>query len=143
MTFWWNPIVWWIRQRIEEAQARSIEAGPATEALARGEGDIPAWIQRLRAVTLRHTHRTGAISADHLWPVLESPGAKPMERAAAAVALGGELDERSRQRIAQAASATASPRLRVVLDAVHEGAEDDALAEAVAALEAEEAQASA
>lgn len=127
-------------RQVLEARDRAVDA-PVVEALVRDTDDAAAWVKRLRAVTQRHSHRHQATSPDRLLAILESPAASPRDRAAAAVALGPALDDGSRKRIADVASSTASPRLRVVLDAVRDDADDEALAEALASLEAEEAQA--
>jgi hypothetical protein len=52
------------------------------------------------------------------------------------VALGPDLPPAERQRIALVSKSTVSPGLRVALDAVASGADEEAVAEALAALEA-------
>jgi hypothetical protein len=59
---------------------------------------------------------------DRLWSVLEDGASAPAHRAAAAVALSPHLDDAGRQRVRIAAQATATPKLRVALEAA---AEDD------------------
>jgi predicted transcriptional regulator len=70
--------------------------------------------------------------------LLEAASERPLKRAAAAVALGRELDPQTKKRVADVAAATASPRLRVVLEAVERDAEDDAVTDALAALAEED-----
>ena len=85
----------------------------------------------------RGAHRTAALAHQQLWNLVEGASVQPLQRAAAAVALGHRLDEPDKKRVAAVAASTASPRLRVVLEQVVDGAEDEALAEALAELEEE------
>ncbi|MBK8939695.1 MAG: hypothetical protein IPM79_19260 [Polyangiaceae bacterium] len=71
--------------------------------------------------------------------MVEDASARPVLRAAAAVALGGVSDPRARERIRVAAAASVTPSVRVALErASHEDTTDDALLEALASVEAEE-----
>lgn len=126
--------------RVEAARrARDENLQPVAQALARrDEATAADWVARLHAVTSLGAHRTAALAREQLWSVVETPSAQPLQRAAAAVALSRHLDESTKKRIAEVASATASPRLRVVLDAVHDEAEDGVVAEALAELEEEQ-----
>lgn len=121
----------------QAARAAGRDDSPVASALSRGDAALTEWVAKLRSATRVGAHRTAALARDHLWTLVESSSIDPLRRAAAAVALGDRLDEPTKKRIAHVAAATASPRLRVVLDRVHEGADDDALVEALAALEQE------
>ena len=119
----------------EEARAfvSRVEAA-AAEALARGGDEPAAWVARLRASTQLGSPRRGAVTDGQLWRIVEGTRLRPVDRAAAAIALGPSLDEHARARVLDVAAATASPRLRVVLDAAVGGEDDEALAEALAEL---------
>jgi len=125
------------RARIEAA-AVSDDGTPSAESLARGDDDVGAWVARLRASTHLGTPRRGAMTEGKLWRIVEATSQPPVERAAAAIALSPTLDERRRARVLDVAAATASPRLRVVLDAAGRGEDDEALTEALAELLAAE-----
>lgn len=123
--------------RIQDAM-RVHQLGTATpEALLRrGDRTHATWVRALRTAPLLATHRRAAPTTEQLWRILEDPAGEALTRAAAAVALG-ELQESERARLARIACCTAAPRLRVALDALIEGENDEALAEALAALEEE------
>lgn len=130
------------RARVERNRAAAAEtpAADVAQALCRGVGrDVKDWVARLRVLLDLATPRGAALTVSQLWHVIEHPGASPIERAAAAVAVGRHCDRPTRERLARVAAATASPRLRIVLDAVRGGADDNAIAEALAELEAAEA----
>jgi hypothetical protein len=100
------------------------------------------WVRDLRAIGAgaRVDHRTPPVPAEALWTAVESIGADPGVRAAAAVALRDSLDSAGRRRLQELAGTTASPRLRVALEAVVEEREDSAVAEALAAAEAQDGE---
>jgi hypothetical protein len=108
-------------ERIREAKEIHARGGveAATAFLGQGGRDVRDWIASLRALGLGANDdlRTAALSADSLWRVVESHGAQPGERAAAAVALGATLDDGGKQRLRVAAEAVADERLRVAIDA--------------------------
>jgi hypothetical protein len=118
--------------RIESAReaARSGGAEP-TAFLRRGDEPHRDWVKRLRASLALGAPRSAALSPERLWRVVEDAAQPPAERLAAAVALG-KLDDGERARLGRIAAATAAPRLRVALEHVDE---DEAIAEALAALE--------
>lgn len=96
-------------------------AGTVTRAdleamLARGGRETAAWIADMHA--LGRGYRDAAVPRELLWQVLESPTADPSAREGAAIALYGTLDEAARTRMREIAQRSASPRLRVAVDAV-------------------------
>lgn len=122
--------------RILEAREVYRRGGAEDNAfLMRGDRPHLGWVSALRTRELVG-HRDRALPKDRLWRVIEDAAAKPLERAAAAIALGKELAEPERARLARAAKASAVPKLRVVLENVAD-AEDDELAEQLMALEGE------
>ncbi|MEJ7733904.1 MAG: hypothetical protein WKG00_32510 [Polyangiaceae bacterium] len=113
-----------------------------TSVLERRARPPAEWVRELRAIGAgaRADHRTPAVPVEALWTAVESIGAEPGVRAAAAVALRDSLDVAGRRRLAELAETTASPRLRVALEAVVTEREDEAVAEALAAAEAQDAE---
>lgn len=128
-----------VAQRIDEAKAIHDRGGADFDAhvLARHHESTEDWVRMLRGLTRLATHRTSMVRATDLWKIVESHGAAPLARAAAAVALEPELGEPDRTRLRVAAATTAQPRLRVALDRVADGAADEAILEALAELETE------
>src|SRR5262249_5775644 len=70
------------------------------------------WAAALRALGAGAREGTAGESRARLLRIAEDPAAEAVERVAAAVALGGDLDEESRARLRAAAAARAAPRLR-------------------------------
>jgi hypothetical protein len=65
--------------------------------------------------------RTAAIGPEQLVRVALSPAARPIDRAAAAVAIQSSGDEDAKARVRVALDATADDRLRAAFDAANEG----------------------
>lgn len=122
-------------QRVLEAMETFRQGGTATDAarLRRGDRGVGEWITTLRSLGAGANAdlRTAPVPRDRLFHIVEDPAAPAAERAAAAVALGGDLDDESRARLRAAAAATAAPRLRIAIEKVADG---DAEAELEAAL---------
>lgn len=99
----------------------------------RGGRPVGEWIRQLRAIGSGASadHRTAPITAERLWQIVEDPGADPVARAGAAVALGGAIDARGRARLRIMAEATASPEVRRLLDLAANEASEDALGAAI------------
>jgi hypothetical protein len=129
--------------RIEEAMQAHRAGTAAPEALLhRGDRDHAAWVRALRSTVELATHRRAVPTGEQLWRIIEDPAGESLTRAAAAVALGGQLGgsqlgEKERARLVRIAGSTAAPRLRVALDALLEGEDDEAVGEALEALEKE------
>ena len=130
-----------IEERIQEAMEtyrRGDAEGDA--ALVRRNGrDLGAWINALRSLGAGSNAdlRTAPLPRERLFRIVESPTAAAGERAAAAVALGTELDEEGRARLRSAAEATAAPKLRIAIEQAAASADEEALREALSALESE------
>jgi hypothetical protein len=133
-----------ILERIDEAAAEADREHAELDAalLARGDRDVGEWVRALRSLGAgaNATMRTAPIEADRLWRIVEDPGAAPVARAAAAAALTADPAAESRRRLRVVAEQTAAPRLRVAIDAAA-AHDQDALRDALAELEAEEAEA--
>lgn len=130
-----------VEERIQEAMEtyrRGDAEGDA--ALVRRNGrDLAAWINALRSLGAGSNAdlRTAPLPRERLFRIVESPTAAAGERAAAAVALGTELDEEGRARLRSAAEATAAPKLRIAIEQAAASADEEALREALSALESE------
>jgi len=98
---------------------------------AEGAGE-QEWLARLRALAGRvQGFRVDAPTRDELLALVDDPTADEEARAGAAVVLGARSNEMAVERLRIAREETASPRLRVVIDAAME-ADDEALVEALA-----------
>jgi hypothetical protein len=134
-------------QQIEEGIAIHRALGPAEDEalLLRGERPIDVWIAEMSALGAADAfgYRTIAIPRERLWAVLENPTADPSARQGAALALRERLDDEERERLMVVGQKSASPHLRVAIEAVtstpdaprlrvalEEAAEQDAIDEA-------------
>ena len=86
------------------------------------EGDVGAWLARLRSLASFEPYRAAAFGGDALWRVVDDPGATGADRAAAAVVLGAVATPAERARLRDAAARMASPRVRVAIERVADGA---------------------
>jgi hypothetical protein len=134
-----------IEERIEEAMHAFRKGGAAADAalLRRGERAMSDWISALRSLGAGANAdlRTAPVPRDRLFRIVEDPAAAPADRAAAAVALGGDLDDDGRARLKAVAEATAAPRLRIAIEKAATEPDGAALEEALAALEVDEEKA--
>ena len=116
------------RQHRDAVYARIIEAvnayrqrGPTPDVallVGRGQRSHEEWRRALESLThVDRGYRQVALRDEDLWRVVEDPRATADARAGAAVLLRRSLDEEGRARVRIAAEATASPQLRVALDA--------------------------
>ncbi len=130
-----------LEERIREAMASYRAGGTEGDAgrLARGGREMKAWLRSLRTIGsgANADARTAAIPREHLFRIVEDSSTGGPARAAAAVALGMSLDAEGRARVRSAATATAAPKLRVALEVIAEGAEDNELVTAMAEVEVE------
>ncbi len=111
-----------ILERIEEGldHHRALEPAEDEALLTRGDRELDAWMQEMSMLGTAdaYGYRTNAIPRERLWAVLENPGADPSARQGAALALRARLDDDERERLVTIGQKTASPRLRVAIDAV-------------------------
>lgn len=107
--------------RIAEAHAAFRARGPAADVsslVGRGTRSREEW--RAALAKLRATeggYREAVVRDDDLWRVVEDPSAPEDARGGAAMLLRRSLDDAGKARVRVAAEATASPKLRVALDA--------------------------
>ena len=128
-----------LREALDVHRSASEGAASATLALVgRGDRTASSWLEHLRALR-GEGYRTAAMRDDDLWRVVEDPSADADARAGAVLLLRPTLDDAGRGRIRVASEATASPKLRVLLDAAAEPeAEDEAVEKHLAMLALEE-----
>ncbi|HEX4445212.1 MAG TPA: hypothetical protein VH044_00690 [Polyangiaceae bacterium] len=126
-----QAVVWQIQTGVGQVQA----APETVKRQLRREGDVTAWLARLRALAIPGSYREAGVAGEVLWRVLEEPGATASERAAAAVAIGAFATPEERVRLRVAAARVASPRVRVAIERVADPTDEAELAEAMAAVE--------
>jgi hypothetical protein len=123
-------------ERVEQAIAahRVSASEPSPGSLERAGRSAAAWMDALRRVGAgaNATMRTAPASPEQLVRVVESPASRPIDRAAAAVALQTSEDVVAKARVRSVASAVANATLREALEA----AADEDEARTAAALEA-------
>jgi hypothetical protein len=134
-----------LEERVREALALHRDgAVPVDERLlARGSRAVPEWIAALRALGAGANAdlRTPPVPPEKLLRIAEDAAAAPLVRASAAVAVAAAAPD-AKKRVRLAAQNTASPRLRVALERVSaDDATDEAVAEALADLDAAESRA--
>jgi hypothetical protein len=112
-----------LAERVREVlgERQSGDGAPALDPtqLERAARPVDAWVAALRALThgADTFRRDVTVLGEKLLRLVEDTSANAVTRAAAAVAVARHADERTKLRIAAAAEATASPRLRVALEA--------------------------
>jgi hypothetical protein len=125
-----------VTQRIQQALASYHQNRREREVTLpeRGQRTVAEWIQSLRATGsgANADHRTAPVSREELFRIVEDPGAEPASRAAAAIAIGGGLDDQGRARLRIAAESTAAPDVRALLELSAEEADEDRIASALA-----------
>jgi hypothetical protein len=135
-----------LKLRIAEAlAARNAAPRQGLEQLDRSGRAVPEWRAALAALARRGAdYRAAGLSHEDLEALLVSPDASAERRLAAAVALSASKHPAAPERIRVAAAQCASERLRIALEKVSEGQEDDAaIAEALDEEEARHASAQA
>lgn len=132
-----------LAERIRAAQAVEEQAEPvAPDALLRrAERSHHDWVAALLDHAALATHRRAPVKRESLWRIVEDSKAEPLERAAAAVALRKDLNDRDRARLGRVAEATAAPKLRIVLEPSEGAPRPAELAQALADIEAEQSEA--
>lgn len=140
---WSEQVATQLEERVLEAWEahRQGRGGGELSALERGERDLRTWVEHLRALGegAKTELRRAFVPLDRLLRVVEDPSQPDLTRAGAAIAAARGGSPQTRDRIRVAASATASPRLRVALERSLDPRDDpDSVAEALAALEEEQ-----
>jgi hypothetical protein len=138
-----------IEERVREAMETFRRGDAAADAalLRRGDRAVGEWVSALRSIGAGANAdlRTAPVPRERLFRIVEDPSSPPADRAAAAIALGSELDADARARLQAAAEATAAPKLRIAIEKAASGSEAAEVEAALAEIEAaasEEARAS-
>jgi hypothetical protein len=125
-----------VTQRIQQAIASFHQRRREGEVMLpeRGARSTSEWIRLLRSVGsgAHADHRTAPVGQEELFRIVEDPGAEPVARARAAVAVGCGLDDAGRARLRIAAEATAAPEMRALLELSAEEADEADVARALA-----------
>ncbi len=113
--------------RIREAHLRFQEGGGAIDAtalVARGRQKRSEWLDALAKLARREGgYRDAVVRPEDLLRIVEDPRASEDARAGAAFVLRTTADDDMKARVRVAAEASASPKLRVALDATATGDE--------------------
>ena len=116
-----------INGALSARDARPSDGGDLASVLSRSGRGARQWLSDLRTShESRASFRSRALPTETLWDVVANQTAAPGLRAAAAVALAGFPGERIR--IRQLAADCSAPHLRVLLEAVASGVDDDEIA---------------
>jgi len=98
-----------------QARAEPLPTGVMCRTSVRGTRTRD-WVRAMRALAQEQPgYRTSVVPHEGLWRIVESPHADGDARTGAAIALASSLDDAGRQRLREAASACAEPRLRIAL----------------------------
>ncbi|MDB4945417.1 MAG: hypothetical protein JWP97_4951 [Labilithrix sp.] len=118
-------------ERIDDACSSYRAGGEAGAAvlLERGARSAAGWIKDLRTLTESGGtgYRVAMVPPETLWDLALDPAARPELRVGAVLALRVDLDDDGRRKLHDAAEASASPRVRVALEAAAAGLDDDGL----------------
>ncbi len=121
--------------RMREALATFRARGPTAQISAlvgKGTRTRGEWLDALGKLReAEGGYRDTVVRDEDLWSVVEDPSAPEDARAGAAMLLRRSLDEEGKARVRVAASAAASPRLRVALDATACEEDDSAVRSAL------------
>lgn len=116
-------------ERIEEGVEAHRRRLPAEDEalLERNNRPIDEWIREMDRLGAGDVlgYRAIAIARERLWAVLENPSASPSAREGAALALRARLDDDEAERLRTIGKKSASPHLRVALEAVASSAPSD------------------
>lgn len=117
---------------ISDALARRTSEAEGKEAmasLARGGRTVSSWREAIRAMALDGGYRNASLPFEGLTGLLARPDASAEDRIGAALALKASHPEEATERVRVAAQTCADPKVRVALERVAEGAEEDAAIE--------------
>jgi hypothetical protein len=139
-----RPIVPLIEERIRDAMDAFHRDGTSVDAslLRRGERAVGVWVAALRSIGAGANAdlRTAPMPGERLFRIVEDPASPAVDRAAAAVALGGDLDEQTRTRLRFVADATAEPRLRLAIEKAAAGEDKAEIEAALAEIEGKDSR---
>ena len=107
------------------------------EVLARNGRSGAEWLAALRSLSAGapDVYRAATMDAERLWRLLDQPGAPVASRVAAAVVLGASRDAPARRKLRVVARSMVDPGLKRVVERAAGARDDDALIEALEAIE--------
>jgi hypothetical protein len=130
-----------VLERIREAKEAVKDGDVAVDAamLQRGSLTIVDWVRDLKAIGMgaNATLRTAPVPRERLMRIVEDVSQPAPTRAAAAVALGGALDDDDRARLRVVAESTVAPKLRLSIEKAASDEDDDAIGAALAEVDAD------
>ncbi|HEY4120712.1 MAG TPA: hypothetical protein VGM56_22760 [Byssovorax sp.] len=136
-----DVVILMVLERIREAMEAYMRGGTSIDAarLARNGRAQAAWVRALRGLGAgaNASMREAPVDRDALWRIVEDPQATAEARAAAAVAVGGEIDAPGKARLLAVAEGIVAPKLRVAIAAAAND-DEDAMRAALIEIEAEE-----
>jgi hypothetical protein len=109
-----------LEERLREgldAFRRGEASGDVAALVSRQGRPVQEWARYLASLLSVRDYRTSNVTPDVLWRIAEDPKAPAASRAGAAAALRTSLDDHGRERLRAAAEASASPHVRVALEA--------------------------
>jgi hypothetical protein len=117
--------------------AGQADLGLHEDVLARNGRSGAEWVAELHSLSAGtpNAYRSVTIDAERLWRLLEHPCAQPSSRIAAAVVLGAANDKSARRMLRVAARAMVDPELKKAIERAAGARDDDALIEALEAVE--------
>jgi hypothetical protein len=119
----------------DEWRARAGGEEQPTNALLRSGRSLEGWVKDLRSLSdnaaAGSQYRNASIPNEVLWRVALDPAEQEELRIGASLALRSSLDAEGKDRLRDAATAAASPRVRVALQAAADEPDDDSVAEAM------------
>lgn len=127
-----------IAERIDEARGTGTFGTAREESLlARSGRGAADWLRGMRtlAAGANADHRTAPVDPERVWRVLENPAADPSARVGAAAMLAATGTEETRTRLRVVARGITAPKVRVAMTAIAEGDDEEAMIEALEAVE--------
>ncbi|WP_437764529.1 hypothetical protein WME77_42325 [Sorangium sp. So ce764] len=128
-------------ERIQAAQAAVAMQDRARllEVIARNGRPLAEWKKALGSLVARTGYRTAGNDLEEVLRIVEDGSAPPEQRVAAALAARPHGGEAAEKRIRVAAEASAEPKLRLALEKVSAGEDEDDLLEEIGAGDARKA----
>lgn len=112
-----------------EQRAKASQDREAMASLARAGRPVSSWREAIRELATSSNYRTASLPFDGLARVLARADATAEDRIGAAIALKATHPEEAKERVRIAAQTCADPKVRIALERVADGTEEDAAIE--------------
>lgn len=112
-----------------EQRAKSSQDKEAMASLARAGRPVSSWREAIRELATSNNYRTASLPFDGLTRVLSRADASAEDRIGAAIAMKATHPEEATERVRIAAQTCADPKVRIALERVADGSEEDAAIE--------------